>query len=79
MIAAGVTGPVPGSLGAMPELGGHAALIVTSSTPLWYITRATGVVALVLLTLGMALGLLTAVRFEGRHWPRDPSTVEDQA
>ena len=70
MIAAGVTGPVPGSLGATPQLGGHAALIVTSSTPLWYITRATGVVALVLLTLGMALGLLTAVRFEDRHWPR---------
>jgi sulfoxide reductase heme-binding subunit YedZ len=43
---------------------------VTSSTPLWYITRATGVVALVLLTAGMALGLLTAVRFEDRHWPR---------
>ena len=70
MIASGVTGLVPGSLGATPQLGGHAALIVTSSTPLWYITRATGVVALVLLTLGMALGLLTAVRFAGRHWPR---------
>ena len=70
VIAAGVTGPVPGSLGAMPHLGGQVALVVTSSTPLWYITRATGVVALVLLTVGMALGLLTAVRFEGRHWPR---------
>ena len=70
MIAAGATGPVPGSLGVMPQLGGHAALVVTSSTPLWYITRATGVVALVLLTLGMALGLLIAVRFEGRQWPR---------
>ena len=70
MIAAGVTGPVPGSLGALPQLGGHAALVVTSSTPLWYITRATGVVALVLLTLGMALGLLIAVRFEGPRWPR---------
>ncbi len=70
MIAAGVTGPVPGSPGALPQLGGHAALVVTSSTPLWYITRATGVVALVLLTLGMALGLLIAVRFEGPRWPR---------
>ena len=40
------------------------------ATPLWYFTRATGVVALVLLTVGMALGLLTAVRFEGRQWPR---------
>jgi Ferric reductase like transmembrane component len=70
VIAAGVTGLVPGSLAATPQLGGQLALVVTSSTPLWYITRATGVVALVLLTAGMALGLLTAVRFEGRHWPR---------
>jgi hypothetical protein len=29
----------------LPQFGGHAAIIVTSSTPLWYITRATGVVA----------------------------------
>ena len=72
MSAAGAAGPVPGSLGAaaLPDLGGHAAIVVTSSTPLWYLTRATGVVALVLLTIGMALGLLIAVRFEGRQWPR---------
>ena len=72
MTAADATGPALGSLGAaaLPQLGGHAAIVVTSSTPLWYITRATGVVALVLLTLGMALGLLIAVRFEDRHWPR---------
>jgi predicted ferric reductase len=72
MTAAGAIGPVPGSLGAtaLPPLAGHAAIVVTSSTPLWYITRATGVVALVLLTIGMALGLLIAVRFEDRHWPR---------
>jgi predicted ferric reductase len=69
---AGAAGPVPGSLGtaALPQLSGHAAIVVTSSTPLWYLTRATGVVALVLLTIGMALGLLIAVRFEGRQWPR---------
>jgi DMSO/TMAO reductase YedYZ heme-binding membrane subunit len=43
----------------------HAtAVVVTSSTPLWYATRATGLVALVLLTASMALGLLTSVRFE---------------
>ncbi len=60
-----------GSLAAaLPHLGGPEAIVVTSSTPLWYITRATGVVALVLLTTGMALGLLIAVRFEGRQWPR---------
>jgi len=47
-----------------------AALVVTSSTPLWYTTRATGLVAMVLLTAAMATGLLTSVRFEHRNWPR---------
>jgi predicted ferric reductase len=46
------------------------ALVVTSSTPLWYTTRATGLVALVLLTAAMAAGLLSSVRFERRNWPR---------
>ncbi len=50
---------------------GHAAAIVeTSSTPLWYATRATGLVALVLLTISMALGLLSSVRFQRPDWPR---------
>jgi methionine sulfoxide reductase heme-binding subunit len=46
------------------------AIVVTSSTPLWYTTRATGLVALVLLTAAMAAGLLSSVRFERRNWPR---------
>src|SRR5215472_2658860 len=46
------------------------AEVVTSSTPLWYTTRATGLVALVLLTAGMCAGLLTSVRFESGGWPR---------
>jgi predicted ferric reductase len=51
--------------------GAHpAAVVVTSSTPLWYTTRATGLVALVLLTGAMAAGLLTSVRFERPAWPR---------
>jgi DMSO/TMAO reductase YedYZ heme-binding membrane subunit len=50
---------------------GHpAAIIVTSSTPLWYVTRSTGLVALVLLTWSMALGLLSSVRYERPGWPR---------
>ena len=40
------------------------AIVVTSSTPLWYTTRATGFAALVLLTASMALGLLSSVRFD---------------
>ena len=46
------------------------AIVVNSSTPLWYTTRATGVVALVLLTGGMALGLLSSVGFYRPAWPR---------
>ena len=47
-----------------------AALVVTSSTPLWYATRATGVVALVLLTASMTLGLLSSLRYQRPAWPR---------
>jgi methionine sulfoxide reductase heme-binding subunit len=54
-----VTGTVPAS-----------AIVVNSSTPLWYATRATGLVALVLLTISMALGLLSSVRFQRPAWPR---------
>jgi predicted ferric reductase len=46
------------------------AIVVTSSTPLWYLTRATGLVALVLLTLSMAFGLLSSVRYARPAWPR---------
>ena len=37
---------------------------------LWYVTRATGLVALVLLTVSVLLGLLTAGRFASARWPR---------
>jgi hypothetical protein len=47
-----------------------SAIVVTSSTPLWYATRATGLVALVLLTGSMMLGLLSSVRFQRPTWPR---------
>jgi predicted ferric reductase len=44
-------------------------MLATSSTTLWYSTRATGIVALVLLTATMALGILTAGRVRTRSWP----------
>jgi len=44
--------------------------VVTATTPLWYITRATGLVALVLLTASTALGLLASVRYQRSGWPR---------
>ena len=37
---------------------------------LWYATRATGLVTLVLLTAGMLLGIITAGRFASEKWPR---------
>jgi methionine sulfoxide reductase heme-binding subunit len=40
-----------------------------NSTWLWYATRASGIVALVLLTLTMVLGLATTTRMRARHWP----------
>jgi len=41
-----------------------------SPTELWYLTRGSGAVALVLLTASVVLGILTALRVQGRRWPR---------
>ena len=41
-----------------------------SDTLLWYTTRGAGAVSLLLLTAVVALGVLTAVRFEAPGWPR---------
>jgi sulfoxide reductase heme-binding subunit YedZ len=40
-----------------------------SSTWLWYATRASGIMALILLTLTMVLGLMTTTRARARNWP----------
>jgi methionine sulfoxide reductase heme-binding subunit len=37
---------------------------------LWYVTRATGLVSLVLLTVSVILGLLVAGRLTSERWPR---------
>ena len=44
-------------------------MLASSSTAFWYTTRATGIVALVLLTVTMVLGILTAGRVKSRSWP----------
>jgi predicted ferric reductase len=44
-------------------------MLAASSAALWYTTRATGIVALVLLTGTMVLGILTAGRVRTRSWP----------
>lgn len=40
-----------------------------NSTVLWYTTRASGIVTLVLLTVTMILGLTTTSRARSRNWP----------
>jgi DMSO/TMAO reductase YedYZ heme-binding membrane subunit len=55
---------------SVASAGGAGAIVVTSSTPIWYFTRATGLVSIVLLTCTMALGLLSTVRFDAATWPR---------
>jgi sulfoxide reductase heme-binding subunit YedZ len=40
-----------------------------NSTYLWYATRASGIVTLILLTLTMVLGLVTTSRSRARNWP----------
>ncbi|MGA2836495.1 MAG: ferric reductase-like transmembrane domain-containing protein [Acidimicrobiales bacterium] len=46
-----------------------AATSTSVSTAVWYTIRATGVVALVLLTVTTVLGLLSASRARTRRWP----------
>jgi hypothetical protein len=43
---------------------------VSSGTTLWYLTRGSGVVSLLLLTVTMLLGVLTSGRWRSDRWPR---------
>jgi len=45
-------------------------LAAGNGTALWYITRASGVVSLLLLTAGLVLGVLGSVRWRSERWPR---------
>ena len=45
-------------------------LAATSSQALWFASRGTGVVCLVLLTASVLLGIVTTARLETRGWPR---------
>ena len=39
-------------------------------TALWYLARGTGIVSLLLLTLSVALGIVTTIRWSSARWPR---------
>jgi Ferric reductase like transmembrane component len=45
-------------------------LAAGNGTALWYLTRASGVVSLLLLTAGLVLGILGTVRWRSDRWPR---------
>ena len=47
-----------------------AAAASSSHQAMWFASRGTGVVALLLVTASMLLGVLTTVRFETDGWPR---------
>lgn len=44
--------------------------LTTGPTALWYLTRGTGIVALVLLTAVMVLGVLATMAWTSERWPR---------
>src|SRR5207237_9227244 len=75
---AGTAAPA-GAAGAERRLGrvrcrlarrGGMTLAAGNGTALWYITRASGVVSLLLLTAGLVLGILGTVRWRSERWPR---------
>jgi methionine sulfoxide reductase heme-binding subunit len=45
-------------------------IAVVGGKSLWYATRGTGIVTLLLLTVSLVIGIVTSVRFETREWPR---------
>lgn len=45
-------------------------LFVGHGTALWYLTRGSGVVALLLLTAGLVLGIVGTLRWRSERWPR---------
>lgn len=46
------------------------ATVSRSATTLWYLTRSTGIVAFVLLTASVLLGILASVGWTSERWPR---------
>lgn len=57
------------AVGHLGPLGGPLAATVGPST-YWYLTRSTGVVALLLLTATVALGVIDVRRYASPRWPR---------
>lgn len=43
---------------------------ISNGRALWYLTRATGLVALVLLTISVVMGIVASIGWATEHWPR---------
>src|SRR5215831_11644284 len=56
--------------GRLARSGKHHMSLDTHGPGLWYATRATGLVTLLMLTVSVLLGLLVAGRFSSQRWPR---------
>ena len=52
------------------SMGGSVLAAAHGSAALWYLTRATAVTALVLLSAVVVLGITTSLGQSSRHWPR---------
>ncbi|MFI5046651.1 MAG: ferric reductase-like transmembrane domain-containing protein [Acidimicrobiia bacterium] len=50
-------------------------LAATTTLWVWYVSRATGIVSLLLLTGSVLLGILTSVRWASDRWPRFTTTL----
>jgi sulfoxide reductase heme-binding subunit YedZ len=48
----------------------HLAAVATGGTSMWYLTRATGIVALLLLTATLIVGIVSSVGWTSDRWPR---------
>jgi methionine sulfoxide reductase heme-binding subunit len=55
---------------AVTSVAAHSVAASAGPSPLWYATRATGVVALLLLTMTVALGVAGTARYESPQLPR---------
>ncbi|HTA14768.1 MAG TPA: ferric reductase-like transmembrane domain-containing protein [Solirubrobacteraceae bacterium] len=51
-------------------LGMNAQLVTAGPSAYWYLTRSTGAVALLLLTLAIVLGVIDVERWNTSRWPR---------
>src|ERR1700730_9997519 len=56
--------------GRLADGGGRVILAATSPSVFWYLTRGSGVVALVLLTASIVLGIVSTIRWSTSGLPR---------